>query len=115
MAARRAPGELTRLARRSAASEEPADGGHHLLGPLVLLVGLGADHARVRVAVEQAERDLVERGLRGADLGEDVDAVAVVVDHPLDPADLTLDPPQPREQLVLGGGVAARGRLGLVP
>jgi hypothetical protein len=36
----------------SAASEEPPDGGHHLFGPFVLLVGFGADHAGVRVAVE---------------------------------------------------------------
>ena len=53
------------MARDLAASEQPADRGHHLFGALVLLLGLGADHARVRVAVEQAERDLVERGLGG--------------------------------------------------
>ena len=34
-------------------------------------------------------------------------------DHSLDPADLTFDPRQPREQLVLGGGVAPGGRLSL--
>ena len=43
----------------SAASEESPDGGHHLFGPLVLLAGFGADHAGVRVPVEQSERDLV--------------------------------------------------------
>ena len=36
----------------SAASEESADGGHHLFGPLVLLAGFRADHAGVSVAVE---------------------------------------------------------------
>ena len=41
--------------------------------------------------VEQAERDLVERGLDRADLREHVDAVAVVLDHALDAADLALD------------------------
>ena len=56
-----------------------ADRGHHLFGPLVRSSACGADHAVVRVPVEQPERDLVERGLGGADLGEDVDAVAVVV------------------------------------
>jgi hypothetical protein len=42
----------------------------------------------VGVVVEQAQRDLVERRLHSGDLGEDVDAVAVLVDHPLDAADL---------------------------
>jgi hypothetical protein len=97
----------------SAASEESPDGGHHLFGPLVLLSGFCADHAGVCVPVEQSERDLVQRGLGGADLGEDVDAVAVVLDHSLDPSDLTFDPRQPREQLVLGGGIAPGGRLPL--
>ena len=54
-----------------------------------------ADDAVVGVVVEQAERDLVERGLDRADLRQHVDAVAVVLDHPLDAADLTLDPPEP--------------------
>ena len=76
------------------------------VGPLVLLVWFCADHARVRVAVEQAECDFVECGLGGADLGEDVDAVAVVLDHSLDPADLTLDPLEAGEELVLGGGIS---------
>ena len=39
--------------------------------------------------------DLVERRLHGADLGQDVDAVAIVVDHALDAADLALDAAQP--------------------
>jgi len=34
------------------------------------------------VIVQEAEGDLVQRGLGGADLGEDVDAVAVVVVEP---------------------------------
>ena len=50
--------------------------------------GLGAEHAGVGVAVEQAERDLVEGGLDRRDLSEDVDAVAVLLDHLLDAADL---------------------------
>ena len=54
------------------------------------------------VIVEQAEGDAVQRGPRRGDLGEHVDAVAVVLDHPLDPADLTLDPAQAAQQLVLG-------------
>ena len=74
----------------------------------------GAEHAVVRMVVEEPERDLVERRLSGADLGEDVDAVAVVAHHALDPADLTLDAAQPRQQLVLGRCVAAGGMAMLV-
>jgi len=48
-----------------AAAHEAGDGGHHLVGPLILLAGLRPDHAGVRVAVEEAEGDLVERGLGG--------------------------------------------------
>ncbi len=90
-----------------AAPHEPADGGHQLDRLVVALVGGGADDAVVRMVVEQAERDLVQRRLSGADLGEDVDAVAVVGDHPLDAADLPLHPAKAREQLVLGRAVAA--------
>ena len=61
------------------------------------------------VAVEQPERDLVKRRLNLGDLGEDVDAVAVLLGHPLDATDLALDPGETGEQLVLGRGVAARG------
>ena len=43
---------LVSVGTGSAASEEPADGGHHLYGALVLLVGFGADHAHVGVSVE---------------------------------------------------------------
>src|SRR5436190_1379015 len=46
------------------------------------------------------------------DLGEDVDAVAVLLDHPLDAADLAFDAPQPVEELVLGCRVAAGGSHG---
>ena len=59
--------------------------------------------------VEQAEGDLVERGLDRGDLGEDVDAVAVLLHHPLDAAHLTFDASQPGAELVLGGRVSARG------
>ena len=69
-----------------------ADGGHELVGLVRLLVVGGAHHAVPRVVVQQAERDLVERGLDGGDLRQDVDAVAVVLDHALDAAHLALDP-----------------------
>jgi uncharacterized membrane protein YraQ (UPF0718 family)/YHS domain-containing protein len=93
---------------RSAAAHEPADGGHQLAR---LLVGvIGADDAVVGVVVQEAEGDVVQRGLGGGDLGEDVDAVAVFFDHALDAADLPLDAVQSRQQLVFGGAVATRGR-----
>ena len=41
------------------------------------------------------------------DLRDHVDAVAVVVDHALDAADLALDPAEPADELLLGRGVAA--------
>src|SRR5207253_11074648 len=53
-----------------------------------------------------------ERGVDGRDLGEDVDAVAVVVDHLLDPAHLPLDPVQTFDHRRLVGVVAVDG-LGL--
>src|SRR5579884_1532773 len=107
------PTAAIRRERTSAAPEQPAHCGHHLFGALTALGRFGTDHARVRVAVEEPERHLVECGLGGADLGEDVDAVAVVLDHPFDPADLALDPLQARQQLVLRCRVPARWCLRL--
>lgn len=43
------------------------------------------------MSVEQAERNLVKRGLDRRYLRQDVDAVAVLLDHALDTADLPLD------------------------
>ena len=55
----------------------------------------------VHVLVEDAEGEALERRVHGGDLREDVDAVAVVLDHPLDPAHLALDPVQALDQLFL--------------
>ena len=77
-----------------------------LLGPGTV----APDHAVLDVVVEQAERDLVERGLDRADLRQHVDAVAVLVDHLLDAARLTLDALEAGEQLRLGGGVGGHRR-----
>src|SRR5512133_4165172 len=89
---------MTSATRRSAPAREPPDGGHHLVGAIDALLALGAHDAMACVVVEQAERDLVERGAHGADLGEDVDAVAIVLDHALDAADLAFDAAQALEE-----------------
>ena len=47
------------------------------------------------------------------DLRDDVDAVAILVDHTLDPAHLPLDPGQAVLELVLGGAVAVLGAPGV--
>ncbi len=60
------------------------------------------------MAVEDQEREAVERGRDGADLREDVDAVAVVVDHLLDAADLALDAVEALRQRLLVRVVAVR-------
>src|SRR5204863_6253969 len=91
----------------SAAAQQPAHGAHELVGALALLRLRGTDDAVVRVIVQQPERDLVQRRLDGRDLGEDVDAIAVLLDHALDAADLALDAAQAGQELVLGGGIAA--------
>jgi len=77
-----------------------------------LLVGFAApglggfDHAAGHVLIEQTQGDGLQ-GLRGGtDLGEDVDAVLVVLDHLLQPPDLPLHPAQPLEVVVLVCGVA---------
>src|SRR3954453_667054 len=93
----------------SAAVHEPPDGPHQLLRLLVALGCRRLGDAVAHVPVEQPEGDLVERRLGCCDLRQDVDAVAVVLDHPLDAAHLALGPTQALEQLVLGGGVRPDG------
>src|SRR5215213_3793818 len=80
--------------------DEPRDG----LGGLAdLLLGLaaagsgGRDEAVAHVLLEQAQRDRLERLRHRRDLGEDVDAVLLVLDHALQTAGLALDPPEAGE------------------
>ena len=96
----------------SAPAHEAGDGGHQLLGALLLDLRGAADHAVAGVVVHEAERDLVERGLDRGDLRQDVDAVAVLLDHLLDAADLALDALEALLELLLGGRVPARGVSG---
>ena len=92
-----------------AAPHQAGDGGDELLGALFLEVRGPVDDAVAGVVVHQAERDLVERSLDRRDLGQHVDAVAVLVDHVLDAADLPFHALEALEQLLFGRGVAAFG------
>jgi P-type Cu+ transporter len=67
------------------------------------------------VVVEEAEGDALQGPGRGAHLGEHVDAVLIVLDHPLQAADLTLDAPQPLQVGVLVGGVPTFEHVRSIP
>ena len=71
---------------------------------LAVVAGLHrVGHAMAHVAVEHLDGHVLERGLSGGDLREDVDAIGVLVDHALQPAHLALDAPQAVEdRLVVG-------------
>src|SRR3982751_2213490 len=83
------------IARYPIGSDEAPQGLHELAGHLFapLRVVASGRHAVLDVALGQAERDLVERGLHRGDLLQDVGAPAVVVDHGLQTAYLPLDTP----------------------
>src|SRR6476646_1313501 len=91
--------------RRSAGSCEPFHRVQQLLGLGLRSLRVTGAHriayAVVDVAVQHPQPDLLERRRDGADLVEDVDAVALLLDHPLDPAHLALDPVQPLFERVL--------------
>src|SRR5918994_807611 len=75
--------------------EEPLDGGGELLYLLVSVLALlyGRPDAVLYVVLEQDGADLLQRRDDAGDLGQDVDAVGLLVHHPLHAADLALDPP----------------------
>src|SRR5699024_8325715 len=73
---------------------------------LVVAGAGGVDHAVSDVLLEEVDGDRVQRGRRGGDLGEDVDAVLVVIDHLPDAADLAFDPLHPPREGVLLRGVS---------
>src|SRR5436309_14616745 len=58
-------------------------------------------HARLDVPAQQELLDLLEGALHGRDLEQDVDAVRLAVDHPLETLHLPLDPAQAAEDLGL--------------
>src|SRR4029450_7610162 len=78
------------------------------LGVAAARLDLLAD-AAADVAVQQPQRHLVEGGLDGRGLGDDVDAVLVLVDHAGHAADLALDAAQPGLELLLVHAVAGHG------
>src|SRR6185437_3552517 len=81
-----------------------------LLGrDLLVAGGQRSGHAVVDVLVEDLERHRIECGRDGRDLGDDVDAVAVLFDHLLDASHLSLDPVQALDQRRLVRGVAIGG------
>src|SRR3954471_10183518 len=106
-----------RMVRRGPSGTDEAGDG---LGGLAdLLVGLAAaglrrlDDAVTEVLFQETQRDRLEGLRHRRDLREDVDAVLLVLDHPLEAAGLALDPAQPLEVLVLAVDVAVLvvGRL----
>src|SRR5260221_11186957 len=56
---------------------------------------------------KELQRDLVEGSLDRGDLGDDVNAVAILFDHPLDATYLTLNPTQALQHGLLVLAVAA--------
>jgi Domain of unknown function (DUF4173) len=91
--------------RPLARAGEPLHGLEQLTA-LLRSCGRVARRERVRdavadVVVEDLEGEALERGRDGADLRQHVDAVAVILDHALDPAHLAFDPVQPLHQRVL--------------
>ena len=73
--------------------ERPPDDVHHLVD-----VGLGLSPLGGRpdtagdVVLEHEDGERIDRGTQRGRLLEDVDAVLLPLDHPADPAGLTLDP-----------------------
>jgi hypothetical protein len=66
------------------------------------------------VVAQDLALDLVQRRTDGADLGQHVHAVAVILDHALDAAHLSLDLAQPRQERRVVATVPAFGRRAAV-
>ena len=73
----------------------------------------GVGHAVPEVLVEQPDRHALEGSRRRRDLGQDVDAVGVLVDHALQPAHLALDAPEALQDVGLVVVVAGLDGQGL--
>src|SRR6202034_1775350 len=75
----------------------------------------GLGDAVTEMILQQAERHRLQRPRHRGHLGEDVDAVLVVLDHPLQAPHLALDPAQPHQVVILAGGVSVHSGLRSVP
>src|SRR5512133_3614443 len=89
-------------------THQPGDGvgglGHDRLG-IAATGGHPVTDAVAQVPVQQVDRHALEGLVHGADLGQHIDAVGVLVDQPLQAPHLALDPPQPGERPLLVTGV----------
>lgn len=85
----------------SAVSHQTLDCAHELGGAFFGAFIAAADDAVRGVVLEEGQGDLVQRRLNRGHLGDDVDAVTLVLDHPLDASDLAFDAVQPLDQVVL--------------
>src|SRR5215203_3380089 len=109
--------DASRMRGWMSGTDEPRD---RLGGLADLLVGLaaagarGVDAAVAHVLLEQAAGDRLQRLRHGGDLGEDVDAVLLVLDHALQTAGLALDAAQSLEVVVLAVDVAVLVVVGTV-
>src|SRR6478609_5356562 len=105
-----------RIVDRSSGPHQPGDRrrrlGQLLVGLLAAL-GDGVADAVAEVLVEQPERHRLQRAVDGADLGQHVNAVLVLVDHPGDAAHLALDAPQSLGVVLLVRRVAVPFNSGL--
>src|SRR4051812_37676754 len=100
-AARAGSAWSSRAARsRSQVGLEQADQLVDLLAAIFAPHGKGVAHARLEVRGEEQLRYLRESGPGSAHLHDDVDAVAVLLDHLLDAADLTRDALEASDNIV---------------
>src|SRR3954453_13825456 len=93
----RSPGiEAPRFAR---SATELADDGQRLVDGVGSVSGwAGVRDAALQVMLEQLQWERIERRLHGADLRQDVDAIALVFDHAADTAKLPFDAVQALRQ-----------------
>src|SRR5690606_9177482 len=106
------PCPAPRVGGRGSGTDEAGDGRGGLLHLRVRFGTARVDgfgDAVADVVLQQSERDRLEGTGRRGDLGEDVDAVGVVLDHPLQAPDLPFDPPEPGKIRLLVTGIAMHG------
>jgi hypothetical protein len=85
-------------------ADKPRDGGARLADLFVRNIatfGNGFGDAMAEMVLEQSERNRFQSFRCGRYLGENVYAICVVFDHPVDTTDLPLSPAQPLQKLVL--------------